>query len=110
MFKKEINLSKVKIYYALIFILILLTIGTFLFSYTENWSYIDSFYFSTSTLTTVGYGDLVPLHDTSKIITSVYALLGVGTFLFCLSVIAEYYFYKRFTTVNKKIEKIKEKK
>lgn len=107
LFTNEISFAKIKIYYSLLFIVILLIVGTFLFSITEEWSYVDSFYFSTSTLTTVGYGDIVPTHDVSKIITSIYALLGVGTFLFCLSVVAEYYFYRRFMIVSKKIKKIK---
>jgi voltage-gated potassium channel len=70
-----------------------------LFHNLENWSYIDSFYFSSITLTTVGFGDLVPTHNISKIITSIYTILGVGTFLFCLGVVSEYYFYKRFMAI-----------
>lgn len=105
MFTNEINFAKIKLYYVLIFILIILLIGTLIFQRLENLSYIDSFYFTTSTLTTVGYGDIVPTHDLSKIITSVYSLLGVGLFLFILGIVTEYYFYKRFVNVHKKIKK-----
>lgn len=105
MFTEEQNLSKIKIYSAIFFIFLLILGGTLVFNHLEKWSYVDSFYFSTATLTTVGYGDLVPTNDISKIITSVYAILGVVTFLFCLSVLAEFYFYKRFGKIKKKIEK-----
>jgi voltage-gated potassium channel len=101
LYKRDIKISKYKIYFALVFLIFLLIIGMFLFSYLENWSYIDSFYFSTTTLTTIGFGDLVPSTDLSKLITSIFSLLGVGTFLFCLSVIVEYYLNKRFFSLSK---------
>ena len=31
-----------------------------IFSYIENWSYLDAVYFSVVTLTTIGFGDIVP--------------------------------------------------
>jgi hypothetical protein len=49
----------------------------------------------------------VPTHNLSKILTSIYTLLGVGTFLYSIGIVAEFYFYKRFTILNKKIEKRK---
>ena len=103
MFKTEFVLAKRKLYYALGFIIFLLILGTFVFNYTENWSYINSFYFSVSTLTTVGYGDLVPSHDISKIVTSIYALLGVGIFLYSISIVSEHYFYKRLNKTSDKL-------
>lgn len=109
MFRKELDFSKIKIYYALVFILVLLVIGTFLFHNLENLNYVDSFYFTTSTLTTVGYGDIVPTHDVSKIVTSIYSLLGVAIFLFILGLVTEYYFYRRFTSYHEKIENKKKK-
>ncbi len=110
MFHEEIRITRTKIYFALFLILALILIGTLIFKSLEDWSYVDSFYFSTSTLTTVGYGDLVPTSDISKILASVYAILGVGTFLFCLSFIAEFVFYKRYMKINKKITDLKKKK
>ena len=74
-----------KVIYSLVVIGILLLVGTIFFNQVEGWSYVDSFYFSTITLTTIGYGDLVPTHDHSKAFTSLYALLGVGVMLYILS-------------------------
>ncbi len=67
--------------------------GTFYYNAEEGWSYVDSFYFSTITLTTIGFGDLHPTTDASKIFTSLYTLLGVGVMLYLLgSVIATFLF------------------
>jgi voltage-gated potassium channel len=73
-----------KIVYALTTVIVLLLIGTFYFHKTESWSYTDSFYFSTMTLTTVGYGDLVPTNNSTKIFVSIYSIFGIGIMLFVL--------------------------
>ncbi|HSX31556.1 MAG TPA: potassium channel family protein [Candidatus Saccharimonadales bacterium] len=41
-------------------------------------SWVNAFYFCTVTLGTVGYGDITPNTDTSKIFTIFYILAGVG--------------------------------
>lgn len=38
----------------------LLVVGSWVFHQIDGWGYIDSFYFSAITLTTVGYGDFSP--------------------------------------------------
>lgn len=83
----------------------LLVIGTIAFHFIEGWSYIDSFYFTSMTITTVGYGDLVPSHDLSKIFASFFALIAIGIALFAFSVIAKYYLQKREEWIEKVIEK-----
>ena len=65
-----------------------LIFGTFLFHYVESWSYVDSFYFTTTTVTSLGYGDLVPTSPLSKIITSVFAIMGIALVLTVLSAFA----------------------
>lgn len=52
--------------------------GTSFYATFEDWSLVDSLYFSVMTLTTVGYGDLAPTTDVSKIFTTVYVLSGGG--------------------------------
>lgn len=44
----------------------------------EDFSWVDSFYFTVITLTTVGYGDLAPQTPAGKIFTMAYVLIGVG--------------------------------
>jgi len=56
----------------------LLLSGTFFYRGVEGWSALDSLYFSVTTLTTVGYGDLAPSTPGSKVFTIIYLLVGVG--------------------------------
>jgi peptidoglycan hydrolase CwlO-like protein len=74
-----------RIIFAFILIVLLLSIGTVYYSHAEGWSYVDSFYFSTMTLTTIGFGDLTPTGEASKIFTSLYAIFGIGIMLYILS-------------------------
>ena len=69
-------------------IIIFLLIGTYSYHILEGWDYIDSLYFSTVTLTTIGYGDLYPTNNASKLFTVFFILSGVGILLFTLTVIS----------------------
>ena len=55
-----------------------LLVGTLFYSLQEGWGLIDAFYFSVTTLTTVGYGDLVPTTPIGKLFTVGYILSGLG--------------------------------
>lgn len=73
----------------------MMVFGTLAYSALEKWSYVDSFYFTGITLTTIGYGDLHPTTDASKIFTVFFAFGGVGILAAALSVVASAYFEKR---------------
>ena len=72
----------------LFFVLLILVSGTIFYHQTEHWRYLDSFYFSVTTLTTVGYGDFHPTTDISKIFTVMYIFSGIGIILGFINVIA----------------------
>ena len=55
-----------------------LVIGTIVYHFIEKLNWIDSLYFSTITLTTVGYGDISPQTDIGKMFTILYVIVGVG--------------------------------
>jgi len=59
----------------------LLLSGTFFYAHHEHWSYVDAFYFCVMTMTTIGFGDLTPTTDLSKIFTVLYAFLTIGVFV-----------------------------
>ena len=65
--------------------------GTVVYHSLENWTWIQCFYFSVTTLTTVGYGDIYPTNDASRLFTSFYVLMGVGLALLSLSIIGNDY-------------------
>jgi hypothetical protein len=52
--------------------------GTLFYMLVEGWSAVDALYFSVVTLATIGYGDLTPTTDLSKLFTVVYVLIGIG--------------------------------
>ncbi len=87
-----------------------LTAGTIFFHTMENWSYVDSFYFSGITLTTVGYGDLTPTHDFTKIATVFFAFSGISIVFYSVSVIARKYFEREEERMLKIWESAKETK
>jgi voltage-gated potassium channel Kch len=55
-----------------------LTVGTVVFRSIEGWDWIDSFYFSAVSLTTVGYGDITPATDEGKLFAVLYLFIGIG--------------------------------
>jgi voltage-gated potassium channel len=61
----------------LLVFLTLLT-GTIFYSLQEGWSLIDAFYFSVTTLTTVGLGDPTPTTPIGKLFTVGYIFSGLG--------------------------------
>jgi voltage-gated potassium channel Kch len=54
-----------------------LAVGTVAYRLLEDWSWVDSLYFSVVAVTTVGFGDLTPSTDASKLFTVVYILSGI---------------------------------
>ncbi|HKK86041.1 MAG TPA: potassium channel family protein [Roseovarius sp.] len=54
--------------------------GTVFFHHVEGWSWLDSYFFTVVTLSTVGYGELVPATAMGKIGTTVFILVGLGIF------------------------------
>ena len=52
--------------------------GMVFYHFVEDLSWLDAFYFCMITLTTIGYGDIVPTTDVGKLFTSFYALMGIG--------------------------------
>jgi voltage-gated potassium channel Kch len=56
----------------------LLFTGTIFYHFQEGLSWLDSFYFTIITLTTVGYGDIYPHTDLGKIFTVFYVIIGIG--------------------------------
>ncbi len=64
--------------YSILAVIIVLTIGTVFYHFTEKLSWVNAYYFSVVTLATVGYGDITPKTDIGKIFTTVYIFAGVG--------------------------------
>jgi voltage-gated potassium channel len=76
-------------------VLSLLLSGTIFFTLVEGWSVLDSFYFSVTTLTTVGFGDPAPATAAGKIFTILYIFVGLGVIGGFINVLAKHTFARQ---------------
>ncbi|CAM9667352.1 unnamed protein product, partial [Heterosigma akashiwo] len=83
-------------------IFIVMAIGTIIMGLVEVWSFPEAFYWAAVTITTTGYGDLVPTGDSTKWFTTVYSVIGVVTLARALSFIA------RFPLIQRRLGRDKE--
>ena len=86
-------------------ILGVLLVGTIVYHEIENLRWIDAFYFSVITLTTIGYGDIAPSTDFSKLFTILYAFIGIGFLMAYLNLIGN----RRIDRLHKRSKKNHEK-
>lgn len=68
-------------------VLLLFLSGTVFYHYAEGWTWIQSLYFTTITLTTIGYGDFAPTTDFTRLVTVVFVIFGVSTIATFLSLL-----------------------
>ena len=73
----------------------LLAIGTIVYHRLENWTWIESFYFTVVTLATVGYGDLHPTSDISRLFTAFFILFGASVAVASITYIGSQYLARR---------------
>lgn len=94
----------------LIFVVIILFIGTTFYNRVEKLNILDSMYLSVTTLMTVGYGDFVPKTAAGKIFTIIYLFTGVGVILGFINAVAHHAgpqgIIKRFIKSKKEKDKL----
>ena len=101
-----------KLYIAVISLIVVFLIGTLYFRFFSNYSWVDAFYFTVITATTVGFKEVHPLTDVEKIFTTGLILASIFVLGFAITVITENIFSKnnignlRQKKVEKKIKKL----
>ena len=99
-----IRFFRTKIYTAIFLLIIIMLIGVFGYIMISGYSWVDAFYMTVITMTTVGFGEVVPLDEEAKIFTIFLILASVVIVGYALSVITEYILSKN------NIEELKQKK
>ena len=65
-------------------------VGGLFYRFVEDMAWIDAFYFSVITVSTVGYGDISPSTTAGKLFTMVYVVVGIGVFVALVSTTAHH--------------------
>lgn len=65
-------------------------IGITFYHITEDWTYIDSAFFVTSSVATIGYGEVHPTNDVGRLFTAFYILAGLAIVLTAVDDLARY--------------------
>lgn len=87
-----LSFFKDKIYRELLLtIIVLVGTSTMVFHFTEKWSWLDSVYFSVSTITTTGYGDLYPKSNVGKIYNIFFLLASCILILMFINTMNQHY-------------------
>lgn len=74
---------------------LIIATGTVFFRYVEGWSWLDAYFFTVVTLSTVGYGELVPATALGKIGTTIFIFTGLGVFALTIQQFASFAVKKR---------------
>jgi voltage-gated potassium channel len=76
--------------YLLLLPVAVVIIGTIGFMIIQKLSFFDAFYFTIVTISTVGYGDILPATTGAKIFAIIIILFGIGSFLTLLTSAAQW--------------------
>ena len=72
-----------------LWLLAIILLGSWFYTRFEHWTFLDSVYFSITTLATVGYGDFSPQTAAGKIFTIFYIIIGIGMLYGFIVLLAE---------------------
>lgn len=64
---------------AITLLISLLLFGTLGYHFLEGWNFLDSFYMTLITISTIGYGEVHRLSQSGRLFTSLLIIFGVGT-------------------------------
>lgn len=81
--------SDIRVRGLLLFAFSMIGLATVTFWLLEGWTLLDAAFFSVVTISTVGYGELVPQTVAGKIFAMFYILVGLGVFVAAASAVAE---------------------
>uniref|UniRef100_A0A914DZ74 Potassium channel domain-containing protein n=1 Tax=Acrobeloides nanus TaxID=290746 RepID=A0A914DZ74_9BILA len=84
-------------------LLLYMALGGILFAFLESWTYVDAFYFCFVSLTTIGFGDLVPDRHEFIVIMLIYLGVGLAVTTMCIDLVGIQYLLKRKRAIERKL-------
>lgn len=99
-----------RVYYFLILLILITAGGTFGFMIIEDWGFVDSFYMTIITISTVGFGEVQELTTYGKLFVSFLIMSSFGTFAFAVTSITSYLVggeYKKYFKEYKTMQELK---
>ncbi|MDC8000145.1 potassium channel protein [Aequorivita todarodis] len=101
---KQLFSSKITV--AILLLLLVFMTGVVGFHFFSDYSWIDAFYMTVITVTTVGYGEVMPLSPQEKIFVSLLIISSIFIVGYAISVITEYILSKNIGSLRqKKVQK-----
>ncbi|MRI00415.1 potassium channel protein [Kriegella sp. EG-1] len=97
-----LKLFRSKIYLAIFLLVTVVLIGVFGFHFFYDFDWLDAFYMTIITITTVGYNEVNPLGDSAKIFTILLIITSIFIIGFAISVITEYILSRNTLQILKK--------
>ena len=97
---KRINVGRRKILFVFIGVIVFIGTGIIFFPLVENWTVLNTLYFSVVTLTTVGYGDILPTNNFELFWAMIIIIFGVAYFSYILSNLASQFMEISKTNAN----------
>ncbi|WKX97940.1 hypothetical protein Q1695_013555 [Nippostrongylus brasiliensis] len=93
---EDLVLDKTEVPVFMVFTILLLYIafGGVLFSFLEGWTYMDAFYYSFISLTTIGFGDIVPENHDYIVLMLAYLGIGLAVTTMCIDLVGIQYIQK----------------
>lgn len=88
-------MTNFKVHTIIISLLSIVIFGTVFFHFVEGWGWLDSYFFTVITISTVGYGKLVPVTPLGMIGTTVFIFVGLGVFVVAIQQFALFHMRKR---------------
>src|ERR1035437_689330 len=102
------QITRRRLAFAALIIVLIIVAGAIGFRQSEHFTVLDSLYIATQTVTTVGYGDLAPKTVEGRIFAIILMLMGVGTVLYALTVLAQAVIQSEIVEAFDKRRKLKE--
>ena len=99
-----------KLFYLLLTAAVTIVIGSFVIFSVESShpdsqinTMLDAVWWTVATVTTVGYGDVVPITDMGKIVAIFFMFFGIGILAISISILGTQFYKRRFENEGKEI-------